>query len=253
MRFCLIVEFAVPNDHRIKIDENEKRDKYLDLARELKIVRVTEILIVTDALGTIPKGLVRGLEKLEIRWQAETIQSTVLRSVKRDLLRLKKTWYPADSSERPSAKDHVKNSQGIIIIRNNRPNVVVKHYKKNILINISVPKDNDISVNEYDKISKYKELKIESEKIWHLRTISVPVIVGALGQTKKETDKHINKITCRSQSIWNTKKYRTLKNCSSPKECTINVTEKYHKKESSKKYESTEYILSLLFLNQRLG
>ena len=31
-----IVDFAVPVDHRIKLKECEKRDKYLDLARELK-------------------------------------------------------------------------------------------------------------------------------------------------------------------------------------------------------------------------
>ena len=31
-----IVEFAVPADHRIKLKECEKNDKYVDLARELK-------------------------------------------------------------------------------------------------------------------------------------------------------------------------------------------------------------------------
>ena len=35
-RTCWIVEFAIPADHRIKLKENEKWDKYLDLARELK-------------------------------------------------------------------------------------------------------------------------------------------------------------------------------------------------------------------------
>ena len=29
----IIVDFAVPADDRIKLKENEKRDKYLDLAR----------------------------------------------------------------------------------------------------------------------------------------------------------------------------------------------------------------------------
>ena len=29
-------EFAVPADHKIKLKESELRDKYLDLARELK-------------------------------------------------------------------------------------------------------------------------------------------------------------------------------------------------------------------------
>ena len=35
-RICKIVDFAVPADHRIKLKEYEKKDMYLDLARELK-------------------------------------------------------------------------------------------------------------------------------------------------------------------------------------------------------------------------
>ena len=35
-RTCQIVDFAVPADHRIKLKENEKRDKFIDFARELK-------------------------------------------------------------------------------------------------------------------------------------------------------------------------------------------------------------------------
>ena len=31
-----IVDFAVPADRRIKLKESEKKDKYLDLSRELK-------------------------------------------------------------------------------------------------------------------------------------------------------------------------------------------------------------------------
>ena len=35
-RTCPIVDFAVPADYRVKLKEGEKRDKYLDLDRELK-------------------------------------------------------------------------------------------------------------------------------------------------------------------------------------------------------------------------
>ena len=55
---------------------NEKRDKYLDLALELKmpwIMKVTVIPIVIGALGTIRKVLVRSLEELEIGGRAEII------------------------------------------------------------------------------------------------------------------------------------------------------------------------------------
>ena len=34
----LLMDLAVPADHRVKIKENEKRDKYLDFNREIKTV-----------------------------------------------------------------------------------------------------------------------------------------------------------------------------------------------------------------------
>ena len=55
MRICKIVDFAVPADHRIKLKECEKKDKYLDFARELKKLwnmTVTIIPIVIGAFGT---------------------------------------------------------------------------------------------------------------------------------------------------------------------------------------------------------
>ena len=36
MRTCRIVNFAIPADHRVKMKEREKKDKYFYLARELK-------------------------------------------------------------------------------------------------------------------------------------------------------------------------------------------------------------------------
>ena len=61
----------------MKIKKNEKEDRYLDLARELKklwIMRVTVISVVIGAFGILPKSLVRGLEELEIGGQIETKQ-----------------------------------------------------------------------------------------------------------------------------------------------------------------------------------
>ena len=53
------------NCNKIKLKECEKRDKYLDLARELKKLwnmKVTVILIAIGAFGTVTKGLLKGLE-----------------------------------------------------------------------------------------------------------------------------------------------------------------------------------------------
>ena len=80
-RTCRLVDFTVPVDKSLKIKENEKIQKYLDLVREFKNVRnmrLTVIPIIIDSLGTILIGLVRGLENLEIGGRAETIETTEL-------------------------------------------------------------------------------------------------------------------------------------------------------------------------------
>ena len=77
----IIVEFAVPADQGLKQKESEKKDKYIDLARELlKLwdMKLTLILIVIGALGTVTKGLIKGQEELEIRGQVETTKTTAL-------------------------------------------------------------------------------------------------------------------------------------------------------------------------------
>ena len=78
-RICKIVDYAVPVGHRIKLKECEKKDKYLDLARELKKpwnMKVTIVPIVIGVFGTITKGLLKGLEDLEVGGRIEAIQMT---------------------------------------------------------------------------------------------------------------------------------------------------------------------------------
>ena len=89
------MDFAVSADHRVKLKESEKRDNYLDLARELKKLwnmKMTVILIVIGALGTVTKVLLQGLEDLEIRGQVETIQTTALLRSARILRIVLETW-----------------------------------------------------------------------------------------------------------------------------------------------------------------
>ena len=94
-KICKIVDFAVLADRRIKLKECEKKDKYLDLARELKKLwnmKVTIVPIVIGAFGTVTKGLLKGLEDLEISGQVETIQTTALLRTARLLRRVLETW-----------------------------------------------------------------------------------------------------------------------------------------------------------------
>ena len=94
-RICKIVDFAVPADHRIKLKECEKKDKYLDLARELKKlwnIQVTIIPIVIGAFGIVTSGLLKGLEDLEVDGWVETIQTTTLLRTARILRTVLETW-----------------------------------------------------------------------------------------------------------------------------------------------------------------
>ena len=94
-RTCKIVDFAVQADHRIKLKECEKKDKYLDLARELKKLsnmQVTIVPIVIGAFGTVPKGLLKWLEDLEVGGRVETIQTTALLRTARIMRRVQESW-----------------------------------------------------------------------------------------------------------------------------------------------------------------
>ena len=57
------------NNNNNNNNNREKKDKYLDLARELKKLwnmQVTIISIVIGSFGTVTKGLLKGLEDLKV-------------------------------------------------------------------------------------------------------------------------------------------------------------------------------------------
>ena len=88
------MDFAVLADHGVKLKESEKKDKYLDLTRELKKLWNKEVMfipIMIGALGTVIKGLIKGLVDLEIKGWTETIQTTALLRLARILSRALET------------------------------------------------------------------------------------------------------------------------------------------------------------------
>ena len=90
-----MVDIAVSADHRVKLKESKKKDKFLDLARKLKKLwnmKVTVIPIVICALGTVTKGLVQGLEDLEITGRVETVRNKALLRSVRILRIVLETW-----------------------------------------------------------------------------------------------------------------------------------------------------------------
>ena len=94
-RICKIVDFAVPADHRIKLKECEKKNKYFDLARELK-----------------------KLWNMKVTWKlADEWRPSKRQHYRRwpeyweEFWRLEETFYHSNSSEKPSTDTDVKNSK----------------------------------------------------------------------------------------------------------------------------------------------
>ena len=55
-------------------------------------MKVTTVPIVIGAFGTITKGLLKGMEDLEVGGRVETIQTTALLRTARILRRVLETW-----------------------------------------------------------------------------------------------------------------------------------------------------------------
>ena len=61
-----------------------------------------------------------------------------------------------------------------------------KKDKTYLLIDMTIPLDSNTSVKTTEKLNKYKDLEIEVERMWGLKTTTVPVVVRALGTIKKD-------------------------------------------------------------------
>ena len=77
-----------------KTERKGKKDKYLNLARELKKLwnmKLTIIPIVIGSFGTVTKKLLKGQEDLEVSGRVETILTTTLLRMARILGRVLET------------------------------------------------------------------------------------------------------------------------------------------------------------------
>ena len=74
-------DFVIPMDHHVKEKEEEKIDKYMDFATEVRRqfrVKTVIVPIVLGDLGTVPAELSKSLEKLEIDDVIGSLQTAVL-------------------------------------------------------------------------------------------------------------------------------------------------------------------------------
>ena len=63
---------------------------------------------------------------------------------------------------------------------------------------MTVPSDRNVALKETEKKNKYKDLELEIQRMWHMRTEVIPVVVGALGTIKKGMIENIKRVSERA-------------------------------------------------------
>jgi hypothetical protein len=63
-----------------------------------------------------------------------------------------------------------------------------------MLIDVAISGDRNVIKKEAEKILKYKDLTIEVQCMWNVKTRVIPVTVGATGTTSKSFIKYVSNI-----------------------------------------------------------
>jgi hypothetical protein len=63
-----------------------------------------------------------------------------------------------------------------------------------MLIDVAVSGDRNVIKKEAEKVLEYKDLTIEIQRIWNVKTRVIPVIIGATGTLSKSFRKYVSNI-----------------------------------------------------------
>jgi hypothetical protein len=63
-----------------------------------------------------------------------------------------------------------------------------------MLIDVAIPGDTNVIQKEAEKILKYKDLTIEIQRLWNVKTRVIPVIIGTTGTISKSFRKYVSTI-----------------------------------------------------------
>jgi hypothetical protein len=63
-----------------------------------------------------------------------------------------------------------------------------------MLIDVTIPGDSSVIQKKSEKILKYKNLTIEIQRMWNVKTRVIPVIIGATGTIRKSFRKYVSTI-----------------------------------------------------------
>ena len=63
-----------------------------------------------------------------------------------------------------------------------------------MLIDVAIPGDRNVIKREVEKILKYKDLKIEIQRMWNVKAKMILVIIGATGTISKSLRQYLSNI-----------------------------------------------------------
>jgi hypothetical protein len=63
-----------------------------------------------------------------------------------------------------------------------------------MLIDVAIPGDRNVIKKEAQKVLKYKDLTIETQRMWNLKSRVIPVIIGTTGTISKSFRKYVSAI-----------------------------------------------------------
>jgi hypothetical protein len=63
-----------------------------------------------------------------------------------------------------------------------------------MLIDVAMPGDRNVIKKEAEKTLKYKDLIIEIQRMWNVKTKVTPVIIGATGTISKSFRKYLSSV-----------------------------------------------------------
>ena len=75
----------------------------------------------------------------------------------------------------------------IIIIRDNEKGTCM-------LVDVAISGDKNVIKKEAEKILKYKDLTVEIQRMWNVKTKVIPVVIGATGTISKSFSKYVSNI-----------------------------------------------------------
>jgi hypothetical protein len=79
-------------------------------------------------------------------------------------------------------------------IPSNKPDIVIRDNERGtcMLVDVAIPGDRNVIQTEAEKILKYKDITMEIQRMWNVKTRVIPVIIGATGTISKSFRKYVS-------------------------------------------------------------